>query len=97
MRIKCDPRAIARCPYKRLCGDNPYFLDGSDCDKFNQKVLEPPPTMADCIRAKSDEELAEWLTEFSFEAFAAGVFKMAGPIMTKQERLDWLQQPAGCM
>lgn len=54
---------------------------------------KPKPTNGDRIRAMNDEELAEWLTEFSSEAFAAGVFKMAGPIMTKQERLDWLRQP----
>ncbi|SBW02476.1 hypothetical protein KL86CLO1_11652 [uncultured Eubacteriales bacterium] len=70
MMIKCDPSAIARCPYKRSCGDNPYFLDGSDCDKFNQKVLEPPPTNADRIRSMSDKELAEFIIlspEMEFE------------------------------
>jgi len=59
--MNCDPRAMARCPHKRVCGDNPYFLDGSDCDKFNQSVLKSEPTNADRIRAMSDEELAEFI------------------------------------
>ena len=41
--IKCDPRAKAKCPFKeQCCGyDVGYFLEGSDCDKFNQNVPFP--------------------------------------------------------
>ena len=53
-----------------------------------------PITNADKIRAMSDEELAEWLTEFANEAFAAGAIRFGGALMTKHERLTWLQQPA---
>ena len=62
--IKCDPRAKARCPFKNpCCGDEvAYFMDGSDCDKFNQSVLAPPPTNADRIRAMSYKELAKLFT-----------------------------------
>ena len=61
--VKCDPRAKARCPYKKqCCGDNEgYFVEGSECDKFNQRILEPPPTNADHIRSLNDEELAEFI------------------------------------
>lgn len=84
--IKCDPRAKARCPFKNhCCGDEvAYFVEGSKCDKFNQKVLAPPPTNADRIRAMSDEEMAECLYQIGYDngwgdkAFA----------------LEWLQQPA---
>ena len=64
--IKCDPRAKAKCPLKnRCCGDDvAYFLEGSECDKFNQKVLAPPPTNADHIRSMTDEELAAILDAF---------------------------------
>lgn len=34
---KCDPRAIARCPDSKKCGVH-VFADGSDCDKFNQRI-----------------------------------------------------------
>lgn len=34
---KCDQKAIARCPLSKPCGDH-VFEDGSDCDKFNQKI-----------------------------------------------------------
>ena len=61
--IKCDPRAKVRCPFKNpCCGDETaYFLEGSECDEFNQKILAPPPTKADRIRAMSEEELAEFI------------------------------------
>lgn len=60
---KCDPRAIARCPDSKTCGDH-VFEDGSDCDKFNQKIDRPGrynPAHADRIRAMSDEEHARFL------------------------------------
>lgn len=60
---KCDPRAIARCPDSKTCGDH-VFEDGSDCDKFNQKICKSgryKPTNADRIRGMSDEELAVFM------------------------------------
>ena len=62
--IKCSPEAFARCQSKCYhCGteDKAFFLEGSDCDKFNQEVLAAPKTNGDRIRAMSDEELAECL------------------------------------
>ena len=42
----------------------------------------------------SDDELAEWLTEFANEAFAAGAIGVGDALMTEHDRLTWLQQPA---
>lgn len=83
--IKCDPRAKARCPFKNpCCGDETaYFVEGSECDEFNKKILSPPPTNADRIRAMSDDELARWL---EYEGGGACA-EMCG-------WLNWLQQPA---
>lgn len=38
--IKCSKEAFAKCPYKSKCGsfDDAFFMDGSDCDKFNQSI-----------------------------------------------------------
>lgn len=57
--LKCDPRAFARCPYKASCGriEDAEFPEGSDCDKFNQKILSASITVADDLRAKSDPQL----------------------------------------
>lgn len=60
--MKCDPRAFARCPYKKECSDSPEhasFYEGTECDCFNQQVIHAPLTNGDRIRAMRDEELAE--------------------------------------
>lgn len=64
--IKCDPRAYAKCPDREKCGSlqNAIFTEGSDCDEFNQKVINAPPTNADRIRAMSDREIALAMMEF---------------------------------
>lgn len=61
--LKCDPRAFARCPYKGTCVsiEDAEFLEGSDCDLFNKKVLSATVTNADHIRGMSDMELATFL------------------------------------
>ena len=61
--LKCDPRAFARCPYNRSCvtPEQAEFTEGSDCDRFNKKILEKPPTNADRIRMMDDRELASFL------------------------------------
>lgn len=62
--IKCNSKAFVQCQIKcHHCKtmDEACFLEGSDCDRFNQKVLAAPKTNADRIRAMSDEELAELL------------------------------------
>lgn len=98
--IKCDQRAKVRCPFKNpCCGDETaYFMEGSECDEFNQKILAPPPTNADRIRAMSDEELAKMLT------IGQGGFDCSTCVETTDYRdceqnceeqcLKWLRQPA---
>ena len=80
-----------------------YWSDGM-CKKFSDdKVtsfcVEGPcgdqmPSNAEKIRVMSDDELAEWLTEFANEAFAAGAIGFGGALMTEHDRLTWLQQTA---
>lgn len=38
--IKCSKEAFEKCPFQRNCGgaEDAFFLDGSDCDKFNQSI-----------------------------------------------------------
>lgn len=89
--IKCDPRAKERCPYKKsCCGDEAaYFVEGSECDKFNQDVLSPPPTNADHIRSMTDEELAvEIMCPYHIEPEMCNTIKTCNDCC-----LDWLKQP----
>ena len=69
---KCDPRAFARCPDNRFCGNvvDAEFMDGSDCDKFNQSVLAQPLTNADRIRSMSNKNLAIFLCEWEQKPWA---------------------------
>lgn len=62
--MKCDPRAFARCPYNRTCVsvEMAEFTEGSDCHRFNNKVLDVPPTNGDRIRGMNDRDLAVFLT-----------------------------------
>ena len=50
--IKCDPVTRANCPDRKTCGqpgEDVMFLDGSDCDKFSQKVRTAQTIMpAEC-------------------------------------------------
>lgn len=89
--IKCD-KPIKCC---HNCRKDTKECDvwhhcGRDCPEWEPKAL----TNADRIRSMSDEEMADFLTEFSFEAFAAGAIKFSNVIMDAQKRLLWLQQPA---
>lgn len=98
--IKCDPRAIARCPFKKPCGgdDAAYFMEGSECDEFNKQVLAPPPTNADRIRAMSDEELAVWLcglfSVLTCYTHCPGCDFCNDADGTSNGLKKWLQQPA---
>lgn len=64
--LKCDPRVFAQCPYKGSCGsyEHAEFPEGSDCDRFNQKILNTPVTNGDRIRMMNDAELARFLSRF---------------------------------
>ena len=94
--IKCDPRAKAKCPFKNpCCGDDiAYFVEGSECDNFNQKVLAPPQTNADRIRAMSDEELCKLLMDIPSVPCDQNVYQGKCNDKCKECITDWLQQPA---
>ena len=65
-------------------------------EEFARRLIDhaKPMRNAEKIRVMSDDELAEWLTEFANEAFAAGAIRFGGALMTEHDRLTWLQQPA---
>lgn len=104
--IKCDQRAKAKCPFKKTCCDDEvaYFLEGSECDQFNQKVLSPRPTNADLIRAMTDEELAWFMADRNVnESTLLLMDKDHGLTAVEKDALrcniycalrKWLQQPA---
>lgn len=91
---RCDPRAYARCPDRERCGPNihAYFAEGSECDKFNQKILEAPMTNADRIRALSDEELAKFLDDCNSQGCVCPTRNCKESCKLCIE--EWLQQPA---
>lgn len=95
--LRCSPEAFAKCPTRHICG-NPQeatFMEGSECDRFNQSVMDKPVTNADRIRAMSDEELVEFINHFNVcdnrsgdECRRTYIANCAACV------LDWLQQPA---
>lgn len=39
--MRCSPEAFAQCPTSQYCGKSPAeceFAEGSDCDRYNQKI-----------------------------------------------------------
>ena len=61
--MNCHPRAFARCPYNKTCisVEMAEFQENSDCHRFNNKVLDMPPTNSDRIRGMSDKDMAAFL------------------------------------
>ena len=94
--LKCDPRAFAQCPGHQYCGScaaEVGFMEGSECDKFNQSILSKPMTNADRIRAMSDEELAKVPAKFGYSC----VFpqkECSESDACEKCLLEWLKQPA---
>lgn len=89
--LRCSPEAFAKCPTRHICGkiEDATFTEGSECDLFNQSVMNMPITNADRIRAMSDGELEVFLIDVCLE-------KDEFPFITDWGK--WLQQPAGrCM
>ena len=60
---KCSAKAFATCPDRTVCGslNEVVYMEGSDCEKFNEAADKQPLTNADRLRAMSDEELSEFL------------------------------------
>lgn len=102
--LRCSPEAFAKCPDRHICGNiqEAVFMEGSECDLFNQSVMDKPMTNAERIRAMSDEELADWLarTQYADVTETCAILGVELPFveetlrMTKAEHLAWLQQPA---
>lgn len=90
--MRCSPEAFAKCPTRALCGNvkEATFTEGSECDLFNQTVLDQPMTNADAIRCMSDDDLAEFLF-----AVQRNVLVLCGitPPVYIQKPLSWLKQP----
>ena len=65
--LKCDPRVFAQCPYKGSCVrlEDATFMEDSDCERFNKRVLSRPVTNGDRIRMMNDAELSEFLYQFN--------------------------------
>lgn len=102
--LKCDPRAFARCPYRKECSDSPEhtsFYEWTECDYFNQQVIHAPLTNADRIRAMTDEELAEFLRRVHVDPCSACCDNLywcrrnnATEPVCQKHFFKWLQQPA---
>ena len=86
--LRCSPEAFAKCPTRHICGkiEEATFTEGSECDLFNQSVMNKPMTNADRIRAMSDGELEVFLIDVCLE-------KDEFPFITDWGK--WLQQPVG--
>ena len=93
--LKCDPRAFARCPYNKTCvsAEKACFTEGSDCDLFNQKILQTPITNADNIRGMSDRELATFLYTLSHSCADHACLTCPIGVGNCQVLLAWLKRP----
>ena len=90
---RCDPRAYTQCPDHERCGPNIYahLTGGSECDKFNQRVLETPMANGDRIRSMSDEELAKFLDDSNSQGCVC--LTMACAMNCQKCIKKWLKQP----
>lgn len=54
--LRCSPEAFAKCPMQRPCGSQQeaLFLEGSECDKFNQDVEK---------EKNMHKNIEEWISE----------------------------------
>lgn len=52
--IKCTEEAYKKCPFSNPCGDaeNAFFMDGSDCDKFNQSIKRTTVDAVPVVRCR---------------------------------------------
>ena len=94
-RMWTDGRPISddsasRCQNHETVKESGAYL----CGVLDERKRKRKQTNADRIRAMSDEELAAWLFDFDCDAVAIGLMQMEQGLMTKEERLEWLQQPA---
>jgi hypothetical protein len=62
--IKCSTEAYEKCEahcHHCKTPDEAYYLEGSDCDKFNQQINHPPMTNADRIQSMGNDDMARIL------------------------------------
>lgn len=94
--LKCSKEAFATCPDRHCCGriEEATFAEGSDCDKFNQQIMEKTITNADRIRTMSDEELEHFINHFDIcDLRTNEECKISYCAVCSQCVLDWLRQP----
>ena len=97
--LKCSKEAFAACPDRHLCGcpEEAVFTEGSECDQFNRQIGNKAMTHADRIRAMSDEELAEFIRDVSYECQDAycghHCSRCAYPWCSSERTMNWLKQP----
>lgn len=93
--LRCSPEAFAKCPTRHICG-NPQeatFMEGSECDLFNQSVIDKPMTNADRIRAMNDYELAVFLAKTKALVYRDELHVIAYSTQDMADNLEWLQRP----
>lgn len=62
-------------------------MEGSECDRFNQKILKQSVSLADRVRSMTDEELAVWLARMRY-GIAKSIFNQLGKdIPSNSEKL----------
>ena len=88
------------------CGGKGFIAKFSECSVWSERcpncdgtgIVKVPMTNADRIRAMSDEELAEFLSDFKDCAgdclVGRGVKDCSGICATRETLKMWLQQPA---
>lgn len=59
--IKCCHIVFSQCPFRKTCGETAEYTEGSECDKFGQKIMKSPMTNAEFIRSMSAEQIKKWL------------------------------------
>ena len=90
--LRCSNEAFAQCPTRALCGSpqEATFVEGSECDRFNQEVAEKPLTNGARIRAMSDAELADFFLRGPMcNADCWALFELA-PAPCNECLLHWL-------
>lgn len=89
--FRCSAAARAACEFRKFCGEEATFFEGSQCYDFNHEIESKAivKTNADHIRAMSDEELAEYFAALIDEANSGSVIYSN----ESYDWLEWLQQP----
>ena len=57
MMLRCSPEAALACPYRIYCEPRAVFMEGSECDRFNEAVNR-------AINARFERDMAslsDWL------------------------------------